>query len=231
MRRSQLPQTMLVILGAFGPHLHTAPAWAKGLDQLSDANPAEGGEAPATDEAKDVAATKEATVPASALSTALAKKLQVTTGFGMVRGGLKSGTWKANGMADLTVAYRIAQLQGKLPLSATYRYAPVALTGTDNSLSYRGVVEQHLFGAKVEHPLAAKLTAVGTAELGLAVASLYAVDGLPGTVPKGGVVLGIGGGVDYAFASMPGFQFGPRLAVGVGGLKTMQLTGAASFLF
>ena len=141
-------------------------------------------------------------------------------------------------MSDITAGYKIPMSLGDLMrLFATYRYAPIAVSGEqerdDGLHSYRGVWEAHYLGTKLDYDINETLTAIGTFEAGYVLVYLDSVDGLP--VPKthesnnGSVALG--GGLDWQLFGENAFKAGPRLHAGFGGFTTFQLSAAATFLF
>jgi len=223
-------------------------ASAKGLDDLSNNNPeaAEGegdaaapagegnGEGEEKGEGKPDAGNGEAAKPQRALSKTLSQNLSIATGFARVIASKSTGDWESNGMTDLTVAYKLSSLSKIMNLHGTYRYAPVAVSGTEDEHSYRGVWEAHMFGARVAYQVSQTLTALGSAELGYVASHLTAIDGLDPVVKKheaGGAIFAVGGGADWTIGEKAGFAGGPRLFAGFGSFTIIQIGGALSFLF
>lgn len=222
-------------------------ASAKGLDDLSNNNPeaAEGegeGAAPAGEgegegeakEGKGAGGKGEAAKPQGALSKTLSQNLSIATGFARVIASKSTGDWESNGMTDLTVAYKLSSLSKIMNLHGTYRYAPVAVSGTEDEHSYRGVWEAHMFGARVAYQVSQTLTALGSAELGYVASHLTPIDGLDPVVKKheaSGATFAVGGGADWTIGDKAGFAGGPRLFAGFGSFTIVQIGGALSFLF
>lgn len=205
-------------------------ALAKGLDDLSDANP----EAKAEDgEAAAKGAASAAPQPAGAMSKALAEKLYASTSFGFVKASKGSGEWSSNGMSDVTFGYRIMSLGGGLSVAGTYRYAPIAVTGNEDGQEYSGSWEGHYFGGQVHYPISSNLRALGSGELGYVLVHLQSEDDqtVQDKHQAAGVSVAVGGGADYTLSEGPGFAVGPRLYAGLGSFTTIQLAAAFSFLF
>ena len=62
---------------------------------------------------------------------------------------------------------------------------------------------------------------------------MHSTDGLAvqDAAEKGGVALGIGGGADFGVGEKGTSSVGPRLRLGVGSVRMVQLAGAFNFLF
>jgi len=224
---------------------------AKGLDTLEQSNPDNKPEADKddattpsttddqTDQAEPAAGetadktTATAAEPPSATSKALAGKLSLATSFGWVKATQSTGDWQSGGMSDVTVGYRVAALSPSLAVDATYRYAPVAVSGVVQTHSYRGVWETHYVGARANYTIHKGLNALGTAELGFTTDHLKAVDELGDETKyeKKGAMVALGGGADWQLLDSAALALGPRLYVGLGAWKTVQLGVAAGFLF
>ncbi len=214
------------------------PAFAKGLDELSQGNPdsdaakEEGADGKAGGEGGESAAKAETPMVKSASSKAISDKLFMGTSFGWVKAAKSGGTWQGSGMSDLTIGYKVANLSSVMSLAATYRYAPVAVSGTEDDQSYRGVWESHFFGGKLNYSLGSTLSAVGSAELGYVQVHVKPTDGLVETAKasKGGGQLALGGGADWQMIDKA-CTVGPRLYLGVGSFTTVQIAGAIGFMF
>lgn len=215
----------------------STPAWAAGLDTLSDKNPEkaeEGGEAAAEEGGGEEGEAKpEKAAPPSEMSKSLAQKLFMGTSFGWVKASKSSGEWEGSGMSDLTVGYNITKIGSNMGIAGTYRYAPVAVSGVEDDQSYRGVWEAHYFGGMFKMNVSPTITAIGTGELGYVMVHMHSTDGLePDTkVQAGGVSVNLGGGADFALADKGAWSAGPRLHLGFGSMTTIQVAGAATFLF
>jgi hypothetical protein len=207
-------------------------AVAKGLSELSDENPAEQPADGAKEEGGDEEGAKtEAVKQPGAASKALADKLFLSTSGGWATGSRSDGKWTASGMSDLEVGYKLVTLNKQMNVFGTYRYAPMAVAGTVDDRSYRGVWEAHFFGGRFNYQLSKTLTALASGELGYVLVHVNDTDGLaPETkVSNPGVQLAVGGGADFMLIDK--WTVGPRLVVGVGGFTTVQVAAAAGFLF
>jgi hypothetical protein len=207
----------------------TTSGYAAGLDDLSNANP-ENTEQESDEEAKtDEAEGAPAAEAEAKANRPLSDMLYLSTSYGWVSAALSEGDWNSSGMSDFTVGYKVANMG--FDVFATYRYAPMALAGSANDQAYRGVIEVHNFGGLGLWKIKDGLTAVGTAELGIAVVSLDSTDGLiiEEDLEATGAVLSVGGGADWKMGEK--FNAGPRLYVGAGSATVIQLSGQATFFF
>jgi hypothetical protein len=164
----------------------------------------------------------------------MSEKLYMATSFGWVKASKSTGEWKSSGMSDFTIGYKLPVSFGEqMAMAATYRYAPIAVSGEEDKHMYRGVWEQHLVGARGVYKVSPTLNAVGSAELGYVVAYLNPVDDLPSTDKHetNGGNFTVGGGCDWALVEKGAFAVGPRLYAGFGSFSTFQLSAAASFVF
>lgn len=227
---------------------------AKGLSELSQSNPANDDDKSAKadgDEegqkaangagvedqgaaAKQGAASDQkpiASLEKSAMSKAVAGRLAIGTSYGWILGSRTTGKWSAKGgMSDVTIGYKWRTLGKAYDLVGTYRYAPMSVHGEQDSQSYRGIWEVHYFGGKLARQVKNILT-FGTLEMGYVISHVLPTDGLPekSSAQKGGYSLSFGGGADFKFLDQ--VYVGPRLHVGMGSIRTVQLAGAASFVF
>ena len=229
-------------------------ALAKGLGELSDQNPEDAGDQDKQDKADNGDGDQEegakgeeeggkgeeegskaetGLVRKSAASKAIADKLSLATSFGWVHASRSTGTWSSNGVADLTVAYKILPLGKSAGLAVTYRYVPIDVSGTNGDRSYRGVWEGHYVGARYNTWISQRTNLIGTGEVGLVRSHMDAVDGLPAesSVDQGGAAVALGGGVDYMISEKWAFAVGPRLYVAFGTVTSYQLTVGATFQF
>lgn len=213
---------------------------AKGLDKLSENNPentAVPAEDAATKPADDAATGDVAAVPTTPLeksdtSKAITDKLSISTSFGWASVSRSEGTWEGSGMSDVAIGYKVVMLGSNMNIDATYRYAPVAVSGDVDRHSYRGVWDTHYVGGRFNYNISPTLTALGTAELGYVLVYLHPTDGLE-TVTKhedNGVAFAIGGGADWQILEK-GLAVGPRLALAFGSVSTVQVAGAVTFGF
>jgi hypothetical protein len=209
-------------------------AFAKGLDELSQGNPETAEGAAATGgEGGAAAAAKPIPPPSTPTSKAVAGNLSVGTSFGWLMASKSKGEWKGGGgMSDVTVAYKVATLNASMTADGTYRYAPMAVSGVEDEHSYRGMWEAHYFGGRMRYAMSPTLTAIGSGELGYVLVYMRPTDGLPQEKKHeaNGVSIALGGGADWQLFE-PGFTVGPRLNVGFGSFTTVQVSGAATFVF
>jgi hypothetical protein len=220
--------------------LFVALAWnggalAKGLEELGQSNPetqASEGEEKAAAEGEE-GENKAAPQPPGALSQTLAEKLYMATSFGWVSASKSDGEWKSSGMSDFQIGYLVMKLNAQMSVHGTFRYAPIAVSGEQESHLYRGVWEVYNFGGRFNYRVSPTILAVGTGELGYVKADLNAVDGLEPIEDHqaGGAMLSVGGGADFALTEKGSFSAGPRLYAGFGSYSAIQLSAAASFLF
>ena len=137
-------------------------------------------------------------------------------------------------MTDVTVGYKLPViLAANASLAATYRYAPIAVSGTEDGHSYRGVWETHYLGGRLTYPITSTLHAMATTELGYVRVGLEELDGLDADHKheRSGAALAVGGGADWAISDKFASAGGPRVFVGYGSVTTVQIGGAFSFLF
>lgn len=209
-----------------------APALGEGLDELSQGNPEKAQEeAPAEGEGEGEAAAKTPAMVQSATSKAIADKLFFQTSFGWVKASKSKGKWSGSGMSDFAAGYRLAALSSAMNIAGTYRYAPVAVSGVEDDVSYRGVWETHFFGARLDYATSPSMTVVGTGELGYTMVHTTPVDGQEQDkkAEAGGGQVALGGGVDFQLVEK--MHAGPRLVLGFGSFTTIQVAGAVGFLF
>lgn len=213
-------------------------AAAKGLEQLSNGNPeAQGSDAASSEKGekgdKKTEEKAEAPLEKGAMSKTIAGNLFLATTFGWVKASKSSGSWASSGMTDVTVGYKVMPINAAMNVSGTYRYAPMAVSGTEDKRSYRGIWEGHYVGGLLNFAVKDSLNAVGTAELGYVASHLTSIDGM-GTDAKhekGGVSVALGGGADFAVGEKNTASVGPRLRLGFGSFSTFQLAGGFNFLF
>lgn len=209
-------------------------ALAKGLEDLSQQNP-ESEVAPGDEDKKPAdeggEAKQAAPMVQSATSKALQDKLSLTTSFGWVKASKGKGEWKGSGMSDLTVGYKFAAVSPTMSLDGTYRYAPVAVSGVEDDVSYRGVWETHFFGARLHYAMGST-TVVGSGEVGYTMVHTKPVDGQEQVkkAEAGGGQVALGGGADFHVIDK-NMTAGPRLILGFGSFTTIQVAGAVGFLF
>lgn len=221
---------------------------AKGLGELSEAHPSRENDATDDgDEAEDQGApaksagaaheveSKESASPVSAeksvLSKALSGRLSIGTSYGWIFGSRSTGSWNARGgMSDVTVGYRVLKIGKNYDGIGTYRYAPISVTGRQGGQSYRGIWETHFAGFKVSRPLKGALIH-GSFELGYVASHVQPTDDLPERtgIQVGGVSAVLGGGAD--FKVLESVLLGPQINLGFGSTRTVQVAGAANFLF
>jgi hypothetical protein len=199
-----------------------APARAAGLNDLSKESPeADAEPAPA------------APVEPGAMSKGLAQKLYLGTSFGRVTASRSKGHWEGSGMSDLLVGYRLVSLGAASSISASYRYAPVAVSGREDGRDFRGVWEAHYVGARFHYAITPNLSAFGSAEAGYVLVYLKPTDGLgdESKYEHNGGSMAVGGGVDWGLFDKGAFAVGPRLYVGFGSMTTVQYAVATTFVF
>lgn len=227
---------------------------AKGINELSQSNPAneagksEGADGVEQDKKSDKpvspmnsvtgekgGASAEQKPPVelekSEMSKAIAGRLFIGTSYGWIFGSRSKGKWSARGgMSDLTVGYKWRSFAKAYDAFGTYRYAPMSVQGEQDFQSYRGIWEVHYVGGKVARQIKNILT-FGTLEAGYMVSHVLSTDGLSENpnAQEGGFSLALGGGADFKLIDQ--VAVGPRLTVSVGSIRTVQLAGAASFVF
>lgn len=160
------------------------------------------------------------------------QKIYVATGFSFVNLSKSGAGWHSSANGDIEIGHKIKQFGDKLDLFGTFRYRPVAADVVKDERSYRAVVEAFLFGAKSHYLLTPKLTAFGSAEIGVVQTHVTSLDSYSETdksLEKSGVDLSLGGGVSYLVLEKIGV--GSRLALGSGTYKTLQLGLDLRFLF
>lgn len=163
----------------------------------------------------------------------------LNTSFGWAWLSRSKGEWDANGMSDITLGWKIPWTPAEpMIVYGTYRYAPIGVTmeAEKNGItrSYRGVVENHLLGARVDYPLASlPINVVGSFELGRVEVNLHPVDGfsVPATHEADGETVVLGGGADWSMLGTKGLEVGPRVMAGFGHVTAFQLAGSARYLF
>jgi hypothetical protein len=215
--------------------------FAKGLNELSDANPENASDAvseKSTDETKTeagtVAAANAAPMAKSAASESLADKLVIGTSYGWIKASKSTGVWKSNGMSDVTVAYLLPISIGpEMPLYGSYRYAPIAVTVVVDDHSFRGILEGHYFGCRTSYTINQNLHALGAVEFGYMKVNMHDTDelGADEKYKTGGMSIVLGGGADWGFGEKSTWAAGPRVNVGFGSFTTIQVAGAATFKF
>ena len=119
----------------------------------------------------------------------------------------------------------------KVALWGTYRYAPIAVAGELEGVSYRGIWEGHNFGALATYALNNTLNLLGSFELAYVLVYLRPLDNIESEkkAETNGVMANIGGGADWEL--MDKLSVGPRLHVGFGSFTVVQASGVASFKF
>lgn len=227
-------------------------AAAKGLNDITNANPAKADEAPEPSTAPAAAGTKPATPEASPApaasepvaatpveavkeseeSKALAGNLFAAQSFGWVRGGAAKGNWTTSGMSDFTIGGKIpVEIMPKLQAFGTFRYAPIAFSGKSNSVSYRGVWESYGFGGLAKYMVNPDFTANGALEISYVVSYLKTLDPVEAdkALENNGVSFTLGVGGDYAVFDK--VAIGPRLNLMFGHVSATQFAVHSSFMF
>lgn len=215
----------LVGLGTLGLWA-SKPSLAKGLGEISTQNPA-------TQPPPKPVAESGIPAPASALSQSMAGQIFIGTSTGFVSVSKSSGDWRSGGgTTDIFVGYKVANFSPEIPVIGTYRYSPVAVSGTEKGYEYRGVWETHYFGARGNYTLTPDMIAYGGAELGYTLIYLQPLDGSVQNIKAedNGVALALGGGLDYKMLENR-LSVGPRLHLGFGSTSIYQLSASASFYF
>jgi hypothetical protein len=133
-------------------------------------------------------------------------------------------------MSDVSVSYKVRTIAKVYDAIGTYRYAPMSVQGVQDNQSYRGIWEVHYIGGKIARQVK-NLSAFGTLEMGYAISRVLPTDGLPekSDAQAGGYSLTVGGGGDYKVLDQ--FFVGPRVNIGVGTIRTVQVAGVAGFAF
>jgi len=234
------------------------PVSAKGLNSLAKDNPGTpadaAAEAPDSTEAAAPATGTTATTPSaapaqaatpaaegaaqaapmvqSATSKALDDRLSLSTSFGWIRASQSEGDWRSSGVSDVTLAWRLGlKTIDKLDLWTSLRYAPIAIAGEIDGVSYRGVWEAWNIGAIGKYLVGNGLRAVGSFEVGYVLVYLRPLNDIETSKnhEKNGVMASLGAGVDWDV--VPKFAFGPRLNVGFGSTTAIQVAASGTFTF
>ncbi len=226
----------------------TTSASAKGLEQLSTQNPetkAESGEESSSGGSDNSSSSESSGDKKAAnknflgkaidedLGKVIDKNLFFGTSYGWVIAKKSGADISGGGMTDFTIGYKVAMLNKQMTAYATYRYAPVAVSGEIETRSYRGIWETHFVGTRVSYEISQSLNALGTAEVGPAIVHMNATDGLPDDPDHetSGFQLALGGGANWDMDKRGGFTLGPRLSAAFGSFTTIQIGGGFGFLF
>jgi hypothetical protein len=223
---------------------------AKGLGELSEKNPEadDNGESDSHvealpvnqlegggqgDAAKDSEESDKDPPVVSGFSKTLSGKLTIASSIGWAKVSQSGGTWKSSGYSDFGLNYQISAINEATKFSASYRFVPVAVSGLVNGHSYRGVWESHNIGGQVKRKTSLKTVAIGSGELGFLKSHVHPTDGLAaeGAASRGGAVFALGGGMDYWVLNRSEFTIGPRLYLGFGAARQVQLSLTCGFGF
>lgn len=170
----------------------------------------------------------------SLFSQQLAGKLFLGTGFSFAR-VYEQQDWNAAGMSDLQLAYLFWPLASGSKVLASLRYAAFDVAPTlkqeGESAAFVGVLEQALVGGLWRRSFAAGFELLAGAELGLQVLHLRALSGSSSAKKPARLALtaNLLGGCDWQLLERVGI--GPRLALGLGEARTLQLGATATFAF
>lgn len=205
----------------------STPLLGKGLDQISDQNPAnQPAPAPTTPEAG-------VSQPTSTLSQSIAGKVFLATSTGFVQANKSRGKWRSSrGASDLVIGYKLSEVPLSFPVFATYRYAPVAVTGNEKGREYRGVWETHALGALGKYALSPEFDGIGGGEVGFTVIHLQSLDSLEEEkdAGKNGISFTVLGGLEYKILESR-LTVGPRIHLGFGTTQIYQLAVSGGFYF
>lgn len=154
-------------------------------------------------------------------------------------GGWKNGGTGRTGNADLIVSMTIPnsvfnQLKRKdLKFKGTFRYNPVVVAGTYESLPYRGVWAGYHGGieAHMVLPDFQGMTAIAGVEAGFVLVYLDPLDEFEKakSSESTGAMVTLHGGSDWSVGN--GLKFGPRLYLGFGSVQNYQLGATTTFVF
>ena len=208
---------------------HEKDAGDEGYEAKDPGVPAKSADAAHAGESKDSASSTSA--EKSVLSKALTGRLSIGTSYGWIFGSRSTGSWNARGgMSDVTIGYRLLNIGKNYDGSGTYRYAPISVTGRQGGQSYRGIWETHFAGFKVTRPLKGILIH-GSFEVGYVASHAQPTDDLPERtgIQVGGLSAVFGGGAD--FKVLESVLLGPKIHLGFGSIRTVQVAAAANFLF
>lgn len=143
------------------------------------------------------------------------------------------------GNADLIVAMSIPnsalnlRKQKNLNLKGTFRYSPVTVVGSYDSLPYRGVWAGYHSGLEGHLKLTQfyDMTAVAGVEAGFVLVYLQPLDEFnkAKSAESTGVLVTIHGGGDWLIGN--GIKCGPRVYVGFGSMQNYQLGATTTFAF
>ncbi|SME89973.1 outer membrane beta-barrel protein [Pseudobacteriovorax antillogorgiicola] len=143
-------------------------------------------------------------------------------GFASLKGS--GGSWDTGFSGDFELGVRFMKIMGdRVQLYGTYRFVPVDIIVTENANQYKGVVEQHLFGASARYVLASKLHITAHGALGLASSSLKPTGTLTSTEDpeESGAAISLGGGAQWLVSSK--VWLGAFLSLGAGTFQYSQL--------
>ena len=223
---------------------------AKGLGELSEKNPEADNDAESNDQgdappvsqsgrrveagASDDNEESDNDIPiVSSFSKTLSGKATLFSSVGWAKVSQSGGTWKSSGYSDFGLNYQISAINEATKFLVSYRFVPVVVSGLVNGHSYRGVWETHNIGGQVKLKTSRKTIAIASGELGFLKSYLHPTDGLvaEGAASKGGAVLALGTGMDYWVLNRSEFTIGPRLYLGLGAARQMQLSLTCGFGF
>lgn len=228
--------------------------FAKGMDEIKPKTPEdvksegaeqEAGDADESDEKATDGESQEDTESAKSGETAgkvtaetkpapssLDDKVFIQTGFGWVRAYAEKGSWRANGMSDITFGYKIPVFK-KLPgtLHTTIRFAPIAVNVHDAGIAYDGDIAIWEGGARFTYSLNKSLNAFGDFGIGAARVNLHRLGNSPGNkdLTESGASVSVGGGAEWF--PLDKFSLGPRVHFGVGRFTIAQYMLSTQFYF
>lgn len=187
---------------------------------------------PATTEQATSATEKiasEVHLEPSATSKALAGKLGIFTDLGFYRIlDAPEGEWTTNANASGGILWRFG-LSPTMAIRASFRYVPNEVTVESGIRSYRGIVETYLGGGIFDYKWRS-MHILASLELGYTLVYLKALDHIENEdIENSEMVVALGSGVDWDVFEK--FKVGPRLYAGLGNFQTIQVSGAATFLF
>lgn len=210
--------------------------YAKGLDELSEANPENQEQIEKQSNlptSSDNTQTGTATIQRESSTSYWDDKFNLSTSFGRAFTIKNNDNWKPSGVTDITLSLKLFQLPDNLNLHGTIRYSPIAITGETNSRMYRGIWEIYNIGGQINAPYKDHINLLSSLELGFVQGTIRPVDGLEPKhkILQRGTNLTFGAGVDFFSTASKKVSVGPRVYMSLGKYRLIQTSAAFSFFF
>lgn len=224
------------------------PAWSRGLNQLQPSKPSPTAEKPVnpTNEKNPLPAPDTPQPPESPAKTdvelikiaeqdaekpplKIDDRFFLGTSLAWASLSADKGGWHAGFTSDLVAGYRVAKLmKNRLWLYGTVRYLPIDVVVKYQSLQYRGIVENYLFGTLANYRQGKVIYQAGV-ELGVTNSKIYPLEFYEKdrSLEKSGVNLTISTGMTYS--PWDGIHLGGRLFLGAGTFTSIQTAANVSF--